>query len=315
MLKKKIAVSLTIFIFTSLSSILLSSNNLEAGQDTITIGRVSDDPKKHYAKTKPFIDYIADNLKHMGIKQGKVLLAKDNHQMIQYLREAKIDIVTETPFSSIIYMEKAGAKPLLRRWKKGIPTYSSFIFVRKDSGINSLKELKGKTIAFEDPGSTTGYFLPKTAIIKEGLEMVELKNYKEKPPLDKVGYCFAQGEVNISHWVHKGFVEAGTLSNEEYQEPDEVPVGFIADFRIIYETDNVPRNLILVRQDMDPKLQEEIKSILLNMKLSEEGRKAMWNLQKTLKFDEFPEGAEEMTRRFKEKYNLIRKEMEKEYPE
>ncbi|MDP2939916.1 MAG: phosphate/phosphite/phosphonate ABC transporter substrate-binding protein [Candidatus Omnitrophota bacterium] len=286
-----------------------------AQQKTLTIGRVSDDPQKHYKKTKPFIDYIAKNLKTMGIKEGKVLLAKDNHQLIKYLREGKLDIITETPYSSIIYMEKAGAKPILRRWKKGIPTYHSVIFARKDSNINSLKDLKGKVIAFEDTGSTSGYFLPKTTIIKEGLEMVRLDKYTQKPPADKVGYCFAGGEINISHWVHKGLVDAGVLSNEEYEEPDEVPAGFISDFKVIYETEDVPRNLILVRGDMEPKLQEEIKNILLNMRLSQEGRKAMWNFQGTANFDEFPEGIEVVIRKFKERYDLIKEEIEKEYPE
>lgn len=289
--------------------------NLHAQQDTLTISRVSDDPQKHYKQLEPFIDYLAKNLRHTGIKKGKVLLAKDNHQLIKYLREGKVDIVTETVYSSIIYMEKAGAKPILRRWKKGLPTYHSVIFARRDSPVNSLKDLRGKVIAFEDPGSTSAYFLPKVAIIEEGLETVKLDNYTQKPPPDKVGYCFAGGEINISHWVHKGLVDAGSLSSEEYQEPDEMPTGFISDFKVIYETEEVPRNLMLVRGDMEPKLQEEIKNTLLNMKLSEEGKKTMRNFQKTANFDEFPEGIEEVIRKFKEKYSLIKEEIEKEYPE
>ena len=307
--RKKTIVILSLFLF------FLVCMNLQAEQNTITIGRVSDHPKKHYKKLKPFIDYIAENLEHMGIKKGRVLLAKDNHRLIKYLREGKVDIVTETPFSSIIYMEKAGAKPLLRRWKKSVPIYNSYIFVRKDSGINSLKDLKGKVIAFEDPGSTTGYFLPKVTIIKEGLEMVELKNYKQKPPSDKVGYCFAHGEPNIAHWVHKSLVDAGALSNIEYQEADEVPPRFLPDFKVIYKTEPVPRNLILVRGDMNPEMQTAVKDILINMRLNKEGRKIMWKLSKTLHFDEFPEGVEEIIEKFKEKYELIKEEIEREYPE
>lgn len=308
--RKKTIVILSLFLFFSVCM------NLHGEQDTITIGRVSDNPKRHYKRLKPFIDYIAENLEHMGIKKGRVLLAKDNHRLIKYLREGKVDIVTETPFSSIIYMEKAGAKPLLRRWKKSVPIYNSYIFVRKDSGINSLKDLKGKVIAFEDPGSTTGYFLPKVTIIKEGLEMVELKNYKQKPPSDKVGYCFAGGEPNIAHWVHKGLVAAGALSNIEYREADEVPPRFLPDFKVIYKTESVPRNLILVRGDMNPEMQTAVKDILINMRLNKEGRKIMWEkLSKTLHFDEFPEGVEEIIEKFKEKYELIKEEIEREYPE
>jgi len=309
-LRKLIGVALTLFLFIS-----FMRTSLPAEQDTITISQVSDHPQKHYKELKPFIDYIAKNLEHMGIRKGKVLLAKDNQQLIKYLKEGKVDIITETPFSSIIYMKKGGAKLLLRRWKKGLPNYSSYIFVRKDSGINSLKDLKGKKIAFEDPGSTTGYFLPKVTIMKEGLEMVELENYKQEPPSDKVGYCFAHGEPNIAHWVYKGLVDAGALSNIEYQEPDEVPPNFLLSFKVIYETEPVPRNLILVRGDMSAEMESAIKEILINMRTAEEGRKIMWNLSKTLHFDEFPEGEEEIIKKFKEKYDLIREEIERDYPD
>jgi len=287
----------------------------QAQQNTLTISRVSDNPKKHYKRFKPFIDYLAKRLKHAGIKSGKVLLVKNNHQMIQYLKEGKVDIITETPYSSIIYMEKGGTRPVLRRWKKGMPTYFSYIFVRKNSGLNSLEDLKGKVIALEDPGSTTAYFLPKIAILRAGLEMVELASYKESPPADKVGYCFAGGEVNISHWVHKGLVAAGALSSEEYQEPDEVPLGFLSDFKVIYTSDEVPRNLISIRDNLDPKLKEEIVKALLDMKFSEDGRKVMWAMGKTINIDEFPEGVDAVIKGFKEKYSLIKKEIELEYPE
>lgn len=310
MFRRKAIVVLAFLFFTFSLSL-----SLKAEQSTITISRVSDDPQKHYKKLKPFIDYIANGLKHMGIKNGRVLLAKDNHQLIKYLKEGKVDIITETPYSSIILMEKGGAKPILRRWKKASATYAAVIFTRKDSGINSLADLKGKVIAFEDPGSTTGYFLPKTAIIKAGLEMVKLVNYRQKPPPDKIGYCFAGNESSIAHWVHKGFASAGSLSNQEYGAPDEVSKGFIPDFKVIYETENVPRNLILVRGNIDHKLEEAIKDVLLNMDRSEEGRKLMLGLEKTSDFDEFPEGIEEVIRRFKEKYSLIKEEVEREYPE
>ena len=39
-------------------------------------------------------------------------------------------------------------------------TYKSQIITRKDSGINSLKDLNGKSFAFTDPASTSGYILP-----------------------------------------------------------------------------------------------------------------------------------------------------------
>lgn len=304
MFRKKIPILIVLFIF-------LFCTNLEAGQNTITISKVTSHFRKQYQQLKPLIKYVAKQLKHMGIKKGKVLLARNNQELIKLVKEGKIDIVTETPFSSMLFIEKAGMKILLRSWKKGVSSYHSVIFVRKDSKIDSLEDLKGKVIAFEDPGSTTGYFLPKAEIMKKGLPLVELNNYREKPPSDKIGYYFANGEVNIVHWVHKGVVAAGVLDNLEYQHPEKVPEKFMPDFKIIYATEDVPRALMLIRGNIDPRLQREIKKILVNMKLSKEGRKVMWKMSKTVNFDEFPEGPEKTMRKFKEKYTLIIEELEK----
>jgi len=310
MLKKIFICSFALFV-----SIFLFRGTVIAEKDTLTVGRVTDNPKKHYPKLESFINYLVKNLNDPNIKEGKVLFAKNNQQLIKYLKEGKIDIMTETPYSTIIYMEKGGAKPLLRRWKKGLSSYGAVIFARKDSGINSLKDLKGKVIAFEDPGSTSGYFLPKTAIMEVGLEMIELANYKETPPADKVGYCFAHGEPNIAHWVHKGMVAAGSLSNLEYEEPDEVPTGILIDFKVLHKTKQVPRNIISVSKDMDPKIVESLKQIMLAMDKTEEGKNVMWKMTKTFKFDEFPEGVNSVIKAFRQKYSLIEAEIDLEYPE
>ena len=46
---------------------------------------------------------------------------------------------------------------------------TGLIIVRKDSGINRLEEVVGKTVAVEEPYSTMSYFIPKT-VFTEGLE-------------------------------------------------------------------------------------------------------------------------------------------------
>ncbi|WP_170604505.1 phosphonate ABC transporter substrate-binding protein [Ruegeria arenilitoris] len=42
--------------------------------------------------------------------------------------------------------------------------YYSIGFARKDSGINSLEDMKGKTFGFGDPNSTSGYLIPSIEI-------------------------------------------------------------------------------------------------------------------------------------------------------
>ena len=52
---------------------------------------------------------------------------------------------------------------------RGKPVYTGRIFVRRDKGIESIAELKGKTIAFADPISESGYLYPLDIFVEQGL--------------------------------------------------------------------------------------------------------------------------------------------------
>ncbi len=270
------------------------------GKSIITIGRVSDKPHKHYKELRPIVDYMASKMGDIGIEKGEVVIFKDNDELIQALKEGKVDWVSESPFSAIIYEEEAGAEIIARRWKKMVPDYYCVFFTRKDSGIDSLVDLKGKKVAFEDPGSTTAYFVPKATLKKEGLQLVELATAKEKPPADKVGYAFAGGELNISTWVVKGLSDAGAFSNLDWEDPGNTPEPFKKDLKIIYKTKSFPRAVELVRGDLDPKIKERIKKVLFKAHKDQQAKDPLAAYDKTSKFDaikgKVKEGLDEVRR-------------------
>jgi phosphonate transport system substrate-binding protein len=279
------------------------------GQTTLTIARVSDDPKRHYAKFKPFIDYLARQLAPMGIEEGRVVFMKNNQELIQALKRGEVDLVSETVFSTLAYEEAAGAKILLRRWKKGSSQYRSVIFVRKDSGLNTLEDLKGKTLAVEDPGSTSSYLLPAAILKQRGMKLVSLASFKEKPGPDEVGYAFSGGEASLAHWVYRGLADAGAVSNEEFQDAGDMPQEFLPHFQVIFESPPVPRNLISVRPGLDARLEKAITDALLKMPWTEEGPRVMKSFDNTGNFDTLLGGAQEALSEIRVLYPLLRDEL------
>ncbi|MDM8545571.1 phosphate/phosphite/phosphonate ABC transporter substrate-binding protein [Candidatus Venteria ishoeyi] len=260
--------------------------NVQAAQDVLVIGKVSSNPKKHYRYLKPMADYAVSKMGDLGIKRAKVLMARNNKQMIGYLRSGKVDWVTETIFNALIFQKKAKAQFILRKWKKGVPEYHTVFFTRKDSGINTLAQLKGKVIAFEDPGSSTAFFLPAMALLQTNLELLELGSPREQAPKDRVGYVFSRQEINTSTWVHKGLVNAGAYNNLDWEKEDHNPGLFRKDMQIIYQTKPYPRAIELVRKDLDAVIVQRLKEVLLNAHNDPDASAALRAYQKTTKFDE-----------------------------
>lgn len=290
--------------------IILLLLSMEVGAKPFVIGKVSDNPHKHYPYLKPMADYLAKGLTEFGYTEGKVLMAKNNRQMIHYLRKKKIDLVTETIFSSVLYKDKANAELLVKKWKKGQRDYESIIFVRKDSGINSLADFKGKTVAFEDPGSTSAFYIPASIMLKHGLTLEKLESIRDQPEGDAVGYVFSKEEINTSTWVHKKLVHIGALNDHDWNKSDHLPKSFRDDFKIIATSQRFPRGVEAIRPGMSNALKDKIKSLLLNIHDSPHADFILERYQKTSKFEAFGENMDVIINDARDILSLVNSELE-----
>lgn len=273
--------------FMAMAGSILPVTAEPARHEVLVIAKVSTDPKKHYRTLKPMVDYAAERMKDLGIKEGRVLMAKDNAQMIQFIRQGRVDWVTEPPFSAVLFKEATGAEFLLDKWKKGAPVYHSVLLTRKGSGIRSLKDLAGKVVAFEDPGSTSSYFVPSYMLLKAGHKMVELGSVRERPPADAIGYVFAGQEINVAMWTYKGLVDAGALSNLDMEDDDDVPVSIRGDLEIFHRSANFLRSVEMVRPDLPAPLKKRLREILLASDKDPAAAEVLRAYEKTVKFEEF----------------------------
>lgn len=175
---------------------------------TLTIGSISRSPSEEVAAFFPLADYLARQLAGSGIDKGKVIVVHSITEMAQLLKDGQIDVYTDSPFLSLAVSRLAGSKIILRYWKEGKADYSAAIVARTDSPIQTLANLRGKFIAFEDNYSTSGYFLPKSALLKAGLKLRPCQETITAVPADEVGCIFALAQRYIRIWVLKGYSRA-----------------------------------------------------------------------------------------------------------
>ncbi len=255
----------------------------------LTIGSISFSVKDEVADFQPFIDYLAGRLRDHGIDRGQVLVAQTTDEMADLVQKGEVDLYVDSPFPILVVKRLAGVRPFLRRWKRGKGEYHSVIFVRKDSGIETLEDLKGKTVAFDDRSSTSGYLLPKAILIRSGLALNEYARFTDPVHPDSVGYVFSRDDENTIFWVLKKRVAAGTIDNANFVKMSGNRIG---DLKILHRSVDVPRHVVAHRKDLDPALVERIREVLLAMHQEETGRKVLLEFQKTTQFDAFPQGVD-----------------------
>lgn len=250
----------------------------------LVLGRISDDPKAHYEQLKPLLDYVVPRMADVGIREGRILMARDAQQMNSYLRRGRVDWVTETAGTATLLQRGAGAHPLLLTERDGVSSYRTVFFARRDSGISSLADLRGRSVAFQNPLSTSAYYVPAAELLGAGLPLEILLSPMDRPALGSVGYLFARSELNIATWVHKRLVDVGVMSNLDWQNPQRVPLAFRRDLSIIHETPDYPRALELVRGNLDPKVEARLRQVLTEASDDPDAREALLRFFKTTRF-------------------------------
>ena len=256
----------------------------------LTIGSVSLNPAQEYEVVRPFADFLAANLNEVGIGRGRVVIVGSLSQMVEEIREGRVDLLIDSPFPAVFVLQHADVEPILRRWKRGSDAYRSVVFTRADSGVSSIADLAGKIVAFGEPFSTSGFLMPKAALSSSGLRLVNYEDPAATVPRDQVGYVFSNDAENTMFWVLKEKVVAGAVNADYF---DALAGERIDELRILHTTEAVPRNVVSVRKSLDTEVVHAIETLLLEMHLSDQGRAALEAFEETTKFDRFPGGSEE----------------------
>jgi phosphonate transport system substrate-binding protein len=250
-------------ILLALVGIVPDAAAVDDERHVLVLGRISDDPRTHYEQLKPLLDYVVPRMADVGIREGRVLMARDAQQMASYLRRGQVDWVTETAATAMLLQQRGNAEPLLLTERDGVSRYRTVFFVRRDSGLEKLEDLRGRSVAFQNNASTSAYFVPAIELLRRKLSLSLLLSPMDRPSDRTVGYVFARSELNIGVWVHKHLVDAGTMSDIDWDNPARVPPSYRKDLKVIHVTEPVPRALEMVRSDLDPKVKARLREVLI----------------------------------------------------
>ena len=167
-----------------------------------------------------------------------------------------------------------------------------------------LEDLKGKIIAFEDPESTSGHFLPKSLLLRKGLKFTDKSRFDPYASPTDVGYVFAYSQEKLVDWVLTKKAAAGAFSDDDFARLDEKKK---SDITILAQTEPLPRHFISVRKDFAPDSVDRLEKILLSMHENDQGRRILKKTDDTTKFDLLPEGDKGLRRRLSEIFHSAEK--------
>jgi len=144
-----------------------SGNSQEAEKKTFTIAYA---PNESTTDSTDARSTLAKDLGKVINMEVKEIQASDYTAIIEALRTGKADMAYMGALAVAMGAERAGVTPIVMKAPNGDKAqavyHSVFVTQKDNSEINSIKDFKGKTIAFVDPDSTSGNLVPTSEIMK-----------------------------------------------------------------------------------------------------------------------------------------------------
>lgn len=190
-----------------------------------------------------------------------VIIAEDYNAVIETMKNNKTHLASFGPFSYIIAHERSNAEALVvsaKDGKKENAFYSSVIITNPSTGINKLEDIKGKSMAFVDPASTSGNLVPRSMFTK----LFSLKPEEIDTKLFS-SVQFSGSHNNSLLAVANKSVQVGAVTKATFENGVLKNLIKADDVKVIAESDPIPNSPIAVRGDLPADLKARIKEFYL----------------------------------------------------
>jgi phosphonate transport system substrate-binding protein len=189
-------------------------------------------------------------------------VASDYAGVVEALRSRRVDLAFVHPVGYVLARREAGCEILVRDVWQGKTAYTSRFYVREASGIKRVEELRGRTVAFVDPASSSGYIYPMVLLIKRGLVR------DRDPKTFFKDALFAGTHEAALRALLQGRVDAAATFDQAPRVHLKDPA-LVAQLASVAETPEIPEAGICARPGLRADAREAVKRALLGMKKPE----------------------------------------------
>ncbi len=256
----------------------------EEDHDVLRFGLLSiAQPSRIHLKWQPFVDYVS---REMG-RPIEIVIPRGFNKMKRAAASGAVDVFYIN--SHVFYrLQEAGVAVPLAQMKNinGKVTSRSDIFVRADSSLENVRQLKDHSIAFVSPMGAGGYLAPRALLYQQGV--ASGKQTRE---------VFTRNLSTSIHKVLLGEVDAASMCGVNFRlMATKLDSG---ELKIIGRSDEYQENVLAASSRLDKALRQRFQQVVLAMPGNQEGRRVLQNMHdmKISEFVAYDKKLEDITRK------------------
>lgn len=246
-------------LFLAVAGIFLTLLGSAQAVADVTLGVF---PRRPVAVTHKAFKPLADHLSQQLGEPVKLVIPKNFKEFWKGVEQQKFDLVHYNQYHYIKSHKDLGYKVIVSNEEFGNKLIAGAISVRKDSGIKSVNDLKGKTILFGGGKKAMGSYIAPTAILKTA-GLTAGKDYQVK---------FAKNPPSAVIGVYNNAASASGSGNVILKIKAVTKKVKVDDITILAESEAFTHLPWAVKASMPDEKAKKIQNIMVNLKNSDAGK-------------------------------------------
>lgn len=215
------------------------------------VGPLLPTPSETKTAWEPFFKYLADKLG----ADHEVFATSDWAGISIALANNQADVAWMGPWGYVLAKAQSDCKPIATAKYDGKPIYHAIVIARPDIEVrNWPDDAKGLRISFADVGSTSGWLIPTYWLKSRGIDPKTFFQYHDGAthPANEIAVASGQTDLatdfdrNRNSMIERGVIAANAT-------------------KIVWTSDPLPNDPMVVREGFDPALAAKLQKILLEI--------------------------------------------------
>lgn len=230
----------------------LAPSRSTADPRALTIGLIPEmNVFEQVDRFRPLAQYLSERI---GRPVELTMLSRYGN-IVERIENKEVDAAFLGSFTGALASAQLGMIPVARPINlDGSSTYWGYLFVRKDSGIEDVEQMRGRRLALVERATTAGFVFPVAFFKRNGID-VEDNFFSEVQFWGSHDACIKA--------VLEGRADVGAAKNTIWEHLGQENRRVDEELQILAVSPKVPSNGLLISSEVDTKLREKIKETLL----------------------------------------------------
>lgn len=229
-------------------------------------------------------NHFIDFMKKQGL-HFKPSIPQNFTSVVEAFGSGLADVAIMNSFCYLLAHEKFGATAKMTVIRDGAQHYCGQIITRADSGIKKVEDLQGKSFAFTDSSSTSGFLFPLKIFKEKGIVLGDTTFARQHDTVARMVYL---GQVTAGATFYSPPTKDGIIRDARARLLDEFP-DIEKKVIILTLTEDIMNDPIVFAADMPQELTEKIIAALNQYIITPDGKvafKALYSVDGLVESDD-----------------------------